>query len=193
MRKPTLANKTENLRQTHLQHEGAIMATGLLFYLMALGLMLAVISGVALKPWKSALSWSDTLWVGAVFASLAVFYAIVGHGLRSLATWSRYAAGALTMLCLSSLIINPALQHPVVLSVALIRVFAMPIGIVITLYAAYLALFGKGSVVLSPAYRAIAVQSPQDYRLTKVFLATGIVLVTVQSLKVLMIFTGRMG
>jgi hypothetical protein len=193
MKKSTSPDNADTLRRTHFNHEGAIMATGLLFYLIALGLMLAVVSGVALKPWKSALSWPDTLWVGAVFAGLALFYAIVGHGLRSLATWSRYAAGALTMLCLSSLIINPTLQHPVVLSVALIRVFALPVGIVITLYAAYLALFGKGAVVLSPTYRALAAQAPQDYRLTKVFLAMGIVLVTVQSLKVLMIFTGRMG
>ena len=194
MRKPKIARETADLRVTHFKHERAIMATSLLFHLIALGLSLAVVSGVAIKPWRSALSWPETLWIGGVFAGLAIFFAVAGSGLRRLATWSRYVVGALAMLCLSSLIINPAVQHPIVLSVAMIQVFAMPAGIVLTLYAAYLALYSKGAVVLSPAYRKVVAEAPhEDYKPTKVFLAMGIVLVTVQSLKVLMIFTGKVG
>lgn len=170
------------------------MAMGQLYYLLAFGLLLASFSGVFLRQWRGVLSWPDTLWVAGVFIVLAGLYALVGYGFRSLARWSRYGAGGLAMLCLSSLIINPAVQHPLVLSVALVRMFAMPVGIVITLYAAYLALFAKGAVVLSREYRQIVTSAPKtEYTFSKLFLTLGIVLASVQSLKVLMIFTGRPG
>lgn len=183
-------NATE-LRQAYFKHESAILATGQLYYLLALGLFLASGTGVVLRQWRGVLSWRDTLWVAGVFAGLAVLYAVAGYGLRTLARWSPYAAGGLALLCLSSVIINPAVQHPVVLSVALIRMAALPVGLIITLYGAYLVLFKKGVIVLSDDYRrAIAATPEVTYAFSRVFLGTGIVLVTVQCLKVLMVFTG---
>lgn len=195
MSKPARASqKATDIRQTYFKHEGAIMATGQLYYLVALGLMLAALSGVGLRNWRGVLSWPDTLWVAGVFAGLGGLYAVVGYGFRSLAPWARYGAGGLALLCLSSLIINPAVQHPVVFSVAIIRMFAMPVGIVITLYAAYLTLFAKGEMVFSRAYRQVINDTPEvGYTFSKVFLALGIFLVSVQSVKVLMVFTGKLG
>lgn len=195
MSKPSRsAKKATDTRQAHVKHEGAIKATGQLYYLMALGLILAAFSGVFIRQWRGVLSWSDTLWVAGVFSGLAVGYAVVGHGLRMLAKWAPFGAGGLALLCLASVIINPAVQHPVVFSVAVIRFFAMPIGIVITLYAAYLALFAKGKVVFSADYRQVIADTPQvQYAFTKVFMVAGIVLSTVQAIKVLMVFTGKLG
>jgi hypothetical protein len=167
------------------------MATGQLFYLMAAGLLLACVTGALLHSSRGALSWPDTLWVMGIFLLLAGLYVLVGYGLRSLSAWSRFGAGGLTLLCLSSIIINPALQHPFVFSVAVIRMFAMPIGLVITIYAAYLTLYGKGAKVLSPEYRQVIADTPRiNYTFSKVFLVAGIVLATVQSLKVLAVFIG---
>jgi hypothetical protein len=177
--------------QALAKQEGAIRATGLLYHLLALGLFLAACTGVVIHPWRGVLSWTLTLWVAGVFVALAALYAAVGYGFRTLRGWSGYAAGGLALLCLSSLIINPAVQHPVVFSVALIRMFALPVGIIITLYGAYLTLFAKGKMVLSPSYRASATGEVKTYTLSKLFLATGIVLVSVQSIKVLMVFTGQ--
>jgi hypothetical protein len=183
-----------DIRKAHFRHEGAISATGQLYYLIALGLGLASVTGVILRPWRGVFSWPDTLWVAMVFIVLAGLYALVGYGLRSLARWSRYGAGGLAMLCLSSVIINPTIQHPVIFSVALIQMFAMPIGIIITLYAAYLALFSKGATVLSPEYQQVIKDTPEiRYTFSRIFLVLGIVLVSVQSLKVLMVFTGKLG
>lgn len=179
-------------RQAHARHERAIKATGLIHQLLALGLFLAASSGILLRIWRGALSWRDTLWVGAVFIALAALYWAVGHGLRKLAFWSGYAAGGLALLCLSSVIINPSVHHPVVFSVAVIRMFALPIGIIITLYGAYLTLVAKGKVVLDRDYRqANPASEGGDLTFSKIFLVAGIALACVQSLNVLMIFTGR--
>ncbi|MDF3056554.1 MAG: hypothetical protein K0R17_769 [Rariglobus sp.] len=183
-----------DIRQTYFKHEGALIAAGQLYYLIALGLLLASLSGIFIRQWHGVLSWPDTFWVAGVFIILAGLYALVGYGFRRLAPWSRYGAGALAMLCLSSVIINPSVQHPLVLSVALIRMFALPIGIVITLYAAYLTLFAKGTMILSSEYRQVIRDTPEvQYTFSKLFLAVGIALVSVQSVKVLMIFTGKLG
>ncbi len=183
------SKKAAFTREAHFKHEGAIMATGQLFYLLAGGLLLACVTGSLLHSSRGVLSWPDTLWVMGVFLMLAGLYAVVGYGLRSFAPWSRYGAGGLALLCLSSVIINPEIHHPVIFSVAVIQKFAMPIGIIITLYAAYLTLFGKGAKVLSPEYRQVISATPEThYAFSKVFLVAGIILVTVQSLKVLTVF-----
>lgn len=188
------ARKATDLRQTYFKHEGAIMATGQLYYLLGVGLFLAALTGVILRQWRGVFSWPDTFWVAGVFAGLGLLYAVVGYGLRQLAGWARFGAGGLALLCLASVIVNPAVHHPVVFSVALISMFAMPAGIVITLYAAYLALFGKGKVVFSEDYRQAIVATPEvRYTFSKLFLAVGIALVAVQSLKVLTVFTGKLG
>jgi hypothetical protein len=140
------------------------------------------------------LSRADTLWVAGVFVAVAVLYAAVGHGFRKLATWSRYGVGALALLCLSSLIINPEVHHPAVFSVAVIRFFAMPVGVILTVYGAFLALTKKGATVLSADYRQVVADTPGvSYVYSRLFLAAGIVLMVVQSLKVLSVFIGKIG
>jgi uncharacterized membrane protein (DUF2068 family) len=186
------AKLNADTRLAHARHERAIKATGLIYQLLALGLFLAATTGILMRNWRGTLSWNHTLWVGGVFIALAALYFVVGHGLRKLASWAGYAAGGLALLCLSSVIINPAVQHPFVFSVAVIRVFALPVGIIITLYGAYLTLVAKGKVVLNRDYReANLAAGESDLTFSKVFLAVGIVLACVQSLNVLMIFTGR--
>lgn len=174
------------------KHERAIQAAGLLHYLLASGLALAAITGVALHRWKGALPWSDTLWVGGVFLVFAGLLSIVGHGFHRLKAWAGFASGGLALLCLMSLILNPEVRHPLVLSIAVIRNFALPVGIIITLYGAYLTLFAKGKRVLASDYRTAVVNRPEmQLALSKPFLAAGLLLSTAQSLKVLMIFIAR--
>ncbi|HSI09656.1 MAG: hypothetical protein ACAH89_05965 [Rariglobus sp.] len=188
------ARKATETRQDNFKHEASILAVGQLYYLMAFGLVLAAITGVALHGTRGVLSWPDTLWVAGVFVAVAVLYAAVGYGFRKLATWSRYGVGALALLCLSSLIINPEVHHPAVFSVAVIRFFAMPVGVILTVYGAYLALTKKGATVLSADYRQVVADTPEvSYVYSRVFLAAGIVLMVVQSLKVLSVFIGKIG
>lgn len=186
------AKKASETRQAHFKHEASILAVGQLYYLMAFGLLLAAGTGVALHSSRGVLSWPDTLWVAGVFAVVAVLYAAVGHGFRKLAPWSRYGAGALALLCLSSVIVNPGIHHPVVFSVAVIRFFAMPVGVILTVYGAYLALTKKGATVFSADYRRVIGETPEvTYVYSRVFLAAGLVLMVVQSLKVLSVFVGK--
>lgn len=186
------AKKASETRQLYFKHEASILAVGRLYYLMAFGLLLAAGSGVALHSSRGVLSWPDTLWVAGVFAGVAALLAAVGRGFCMLAPWSRYGAGALALLCLSSLIINPAIHHPLVFSVAVIRFFAMPIGVILTVYGAYLALTKKGATVFSADYRRTIGETPEvTYVYSRVFLVAGGVLMVVQSLKVLSVFVGK--
>jgi len=186
------AKKAAEVRQTSFKHERSILAIGQLYYLMAFGLFLASVTGMALHSSRGVLSWPDTLWVAGVFTGLAALYAVVGYGLRNLATWSRFGAGALALICLLSVFINPEMHHPVVFSIAVIRFFAMPVGIILTLYGAFLTLTKKGAMVLSADYRQVVADTSEvSYVYSRVFMAGGVVLMVVQSLKVLSVFIGK--
>ena len=177
------------VRQTYLKHEAAIMMVGQLYYFIGLGLALCAITGVFMKSMGAALSWPDILGVVGVILALGAAYAVVGYGLRSLYMWSRYAAALLTLLCLASLRVNSQVQGYAATVLSLVGMFAMPIGIVITVYAAYLALSPKGAIVFSNDYRRVIASTPEiQYTFARVFLVAGILLVAVQSFMLIPVF-----
>lgn len=181
------------IRRRYLKHESAVVAMGQLCYFIAMGLVLAGATGLVLKPWLRVLSWSDTLAVCGVFAMLALAYAALGRGFRTFALWARYLAGALGLLCLASLKVNPVVQGHAATVMSLIGLFAQPIGIVLTLYAAFLALSPKGAVVFSRPYREVIAATPAiQYTLSKPVVLAGMVLIAVQCFMLLAVFSGRL-
>ncbi len=169
------------------------MAMGQLGFFIAMGLGLAGLTGLILQPWLRVLSWSDTVAVCAVFAVLALAYAALGHGFRTLAPWARYLAGVLGPLCLASLKVDPAVQGHAATVMTLVGMFAQPIGIVLTLYAAFLALSPIVAVVFSRAYREVVAATPLFCStLSKPMTMAGLVLVAVQCFRLLAVFWGRL-
>jgi hypothetical protein len=190
MKKPTTASLSSfDVRQTYLKHEAAIMMVGQLYYFIGMGLTLCAVTGVLMKSFGAALPWSGTLGVAGVIVVLGALYALVGYGLRSLYVWSRYAAAFLALLCLASLRVNSQVQGYAATTLNLVGMFAMPIGIVLTGYAAYLALSPKGAVVFSRDYRRVIEATPEiQYTFAKVFMVTGVLLVAVQSFMLVPVF-----
>jgi len=177
------------IRNSYLKHEAAIMMVGQFYYLIGLGLFLCALTGLLIKYFGAVLSWSDTLGVAGVFLCLGVVYAVVGYGFRSLSTWSRYAGAVLAILCLASLKTNTAVQGYASTVLALVEMFAMPIGIVFTLYAAYLVMSPKGSIVFSKQYRKVIADTPEiRYTFREALAVVGIFLIAVQSFMLLAVF-----
>jgi len=165
------------------------MMIGQLYYFIGLGLLFCAVSGLIMKQFGTVLSWSDTLGVAGVLLVLGAVYALVGYGFRSLSVWSRYGAAVLALLCLASLKVNSTVEGFASTALTLVGQFAMPIGIVITLYAAYLVMSPKGAVIFSGNYRKVIADTPEiQYSFAKVFVVVGIFLVGVQSLMLLPIF-----
>ncbi|CAM3095205.1 hypothetical protein [Rariglobus hedericola] len=184
--------KATGVRGTNSRHEGTILATGQLYYFMAAGLVLAALTGVIVKPWHGAFTWPHTLWAAGVFAGLGALYAVVGYGFRTLAPWSRYAVGALALICIASMITRPEGQPALIVSIALIKIFALPVGLLITLYGVYLAYCPQGKQILSKNYQQVVADTPKvKFGFSKIFLVVAILLASVQAVRVLMIFINR--
>jgi len=178
-----------SIRQAYLKHEASIMMMGQLYYFIGLGLLFSAVSGLIMKQCGAVLSWPDTLGVVGVLLFLGAAYALVGYGFRTLSVWSRYGAAVLALLCLASLRVNSTVEGFAATALALVGLFAMPIGIVITFYAAYLAMAPKGAVIFSGDYRKVIAGTPEiQYSFAKVFVVVGIFLVGVQSFMLLPVF-----
>lgn len=176
------------------KHASAVLAMGNVYYLLACGIALASVTGVALRPWRGVLSPELTWWSAGVFIALAVLSAAVGRGFRRFAGWAPFGAGAIALLCCASFFVNPEIKHPLIFSILLVRVFALPVGAVVAVYGAYLALSKKGRDLF--ARRAAdkgktgAPAEPPAYTYSKVFLALALLVSTAQALRVLTFFVG---
>lgn len=125
----------EALRREHIGTENNIRAVGLLFYLAALGMLLA-----GLGPFLAARNGMEASGAstGALLMALAVGYLVTAYGLRRLRGWSRIPTILLSGLGLLS----------------------FPIGTLINAYILYKVLSKQGRFVMKPAYQKIIAATP---------------------------------
>lgn len=127
------------IRRQHLSHEANIKAVGMLYYLSAIGLLIA---GVVLLISAAAGGKAETVGaaIGMAVAALAFggFYFWVGRGLRVLKPWSRIVAGVLAGLGL----------------------LGFPVGTLISVFILYLLFSKKGNMVFSEEYKQIIADTP---------------------------------
>jgi hypothetical protein len=153
----------ERVRREYRNHEAAVQSIGTLYYLGAIGLLLASISLlVTLAAQPGAPHGSNSLLFAVLCASLAAVNMVLGRGLRRLRPWVRTPVGILSGLGLLA---------------------APPVGTLINGYILYLLFSRKGAMVFSPAYQEIIRQTPHiRYRTSAlamgclIVLAIGVVL-----------------
>lgn len=121
----------ERVRRELLQHEAAIRGLGLLSYLVAAGIALAVLS------WLVYLR-SRALAGIVSFSGLGVGIYYLGRGLRRFEPWAR----------------------PPSIMFALIGLTAFPMGTLVSAYILYLVAGAKGKRVLSRPYQEIVRRTP---------------------------------
>lgn len=187
---PAAVTNRSDIRRQYLNHEAAIMMVGQWYYLIGLALALCAVTGFALKALQgSALSWGDVGGVAVVLVSLGALYAAVGYGFRKLNRWARYGGAVLALLCLASMKANPAVQGYASTALALVSMFALPIGIVITFYGAFLVMSPKGAIVFSKDYQGIVAETSEiQYEHKKFVVWAGTLLIAVQAFMLLAVF-----
>lgn len=121
------------LRAAHLHHETILVTMGRLYYAAGACLLLAGITIAVLRQN------GEGLRIASVFAMLAAGHAFAGHLLRRLDARARFSASVM----------------------AVVALFAVPIGTVLGGYVLYLVHSAKGRKILSPEYRAVVARTPE--------------------------------
>lgn len=121
------------VRAAHLHQETILLMMGRLYYVAGASLLLAAIAIAALRQN------GEGLRIASVFAMLAAGHAFAGHLLRRLDARARFSASVM----------------------ALVGLFAIPIGTVLGAYLLYLVHSAKGRMILSPEYRAVVAKTPE--------------------------------
>ena len=125
----------EAIRKEHLNHEASIRSIGMLYYLGAVGLLIAT-AVIAINTGPAAPQLS-TVWL-AFMAGMGVLYYWVAAGLRALQPKVRGVAAAIAALGLLS----------------------FPVGTLINGYILYLLLSAKGKMVFSAEYGDVIAATP---------------------------------
>ena len=133
---PTLLANAEALRREHIGTETNLRAVGLLFYLAAIGMLLA-----GLGPVIAAQGRPDSMDVttSALLLGLGVGYLVTAFGLRRLRGWAR-----IPTLILSGL-----------------GLLGFPIGTLINGYILLKVLSKQGRFVMTPDYQRIIAATPK--------------------------------
>lgn len=127
--------EAETVRKEHIGHEASIKSVGILYYLGALGLLIA---GIAQFGTFSDSSFGFSIGIAAFFIGLGALYFWIGSGLRKLKRSIKNVAGVFSVLGL----IN------------------FPVGTIINGYILYLLYSKKGTMVFSDKYQNIIDATP---------------------------------
>ncbi len=149
------SGEAEAIRREHIRHEASIRSIGILYYLGAVGLSLAVV-GLNLAKQTRAAENVAAIGICAVFGVLLL---VAGWGIRKLRPWARVTCIVLSFLGL----------------------FNFPSGTLIDGYILYLLFSKKGRRIFASDYPDIVAATPDvKYRTSMVtWIALGLVLVLI--------------
>ncbi|MGB8356488.1 MAG: DUF4339 domain-containing protein [Chthoniobacteraceae bacterium] len=147
--RPLSTRNAEETRKTYLNHEASVKSIGLLYYIAAIVMTLAVLGFgfVAVSAFKGHAAPNHSnmnqplpfqIGVTVAIALFAWLYFWLGAGMRSL---------------------NPKAKGPAVV-LAVIGLLGFPLGTLINAYILYLLLSEKGKMVFSPEYKAVIEATP---------------------------------
>lgn len=136
----------ETIRRAHLKTEASIKSIGILYWLSAIGILIA--SAVSFTTAFSGAEFRFLqLAIAIALCALGIFQFIVGFEIRRLKAWARIATGVLSG----------------------IGLLGFPVGTLINAYILYLIFGKKGSMVFSDSYKEIIAATPHvKYKTSKV-------------------------
>ena len=132
-------SRAEAIRREHVRHETSRRSVGVLYWLSAGMLAMAVLAMLFVIPTASRDGDVPVaLGIGLLYGAMAVGFGAVGWGYRTLAPWVRWPGGILAALGL----------------------LAIPIGTLINGYILYLLFSKKGARIFADDYAEIRRQTP---------------------------------
>ncbi len=121
------------VRAAHLHHETTVLMMGRLYYVAAACLLITAITIVVMRQN------GEGLRIASFFGMLAAGHAFAANMLLKLDARARFSASVM----------------------ALVGLFAIPIGTILCGYLLYLVHSAKGRMILSPEYRDIVAKTPE--------------------------------